>query len=98
MPTTIEEIQDMNRTISEIGEFVRERTDALTGDFTTLKEENDRLRADVAGLQEQRRARRRSEVARVDDSERGIRVTDRQVRRMQPSGHRHDALARVLTP
>ena len=75
MPTTIEEIQDMNRTISEIGEFVRERTDALTGDFTTLREENDRLRADVAGLQEQRRARRRSEVARVDDSERGIRVT-----------------------
>ena len=75
MPTTIEEIQDMNRTISEIGEFVRERTDALTGDFTALREENDRLRADVASLQEQRRARRRSEVARVDDSERGIRVT-----------------------
>ena len=75
MPTTIEEIQDMNRTISGIGEFVRERTDALTGDFTALREENDRLRADVAGLQEQRRARRRAEVARVDDSERGIRVT-----------------------
>ena len=75
MPTTIEEIQDMNRTISEIGEFVRERTDALTGDFTALREENDRLRADVAAMQEQRRARRRSEIARVDDSERGIRVT-----------------------
>ena len=74
MPTTIEEIQDMNRTISEIGEFVRERTDALTGDLTTLREENERLRVDVAGLQEQRRARRRAEVARVDDSERGIRV------------------------
>ena len=75
MPTTIEEIQDMNRTITEIGQFVRERTDALTGDFTALREESDRLRADVAGLQEQRRARRRAEVARVDDSERGIRVT-----------------------
>ena len=75
MPTTIAEIQDMNRTIGEIGEFVRERTDALTGDFTALREENDRIRADVAAMQEQRRARRRSEVARVDDSERGIRVT-----------------------
>ena len=75
MPTTIEEIQNMNRTITEIGDFVRQRTDALTGDFTALREENNRLRADVAGLQEQRRARRRSEIARVDDSERGIRVT-----------------------
>ena len=75
MPTTIEEIQDMNRTIGEIGEFVRERTDTLTGEFTALREENDRLRADVAALQEQRRASRRAQIARVDDSERGIRAT-----------------------
>ena len=74
MPTAIEEIQDMNRTIAEIGDFVRERTDALTGDVTVLKDENQRLRADLAALQEQRRARRRSEISRADDSERGIRV------------------------
>ena len=74
MTTTIEEIQEMNRTITQIGDFVRERTEAISGDVTVLREENDRLRADVAKLQEQRRARRRAVIARAEDSERGIRV------------------------
>ncbi len=74
MTTANEQIDKVNRTIGEIGGFVKERTDALTGDVQLLKEENDRLRSDVAGLQERSRERRRAEVARVDSAERGIRV------------------------
>ena len=72
MPNT--EIQDMNRTMNEVREFARERTDTLTGDVSLLREENERLRADVAAIQESRRATRRAEIARADDGERGIRI------------------------
>ena len=68
------EIQDMNRTIAEIREFARERTDALSGDVNLLREENERLRSDIAAIQERRRATRRAEIARADDGERGIRI------------------------
>ncbi len=67
-------IEQMNQSINEIGSFVRERTDTLTGDVRTLREENDRLRSDVVSLQERLRDRRRSEVMRLDDSDLGIRV------------------------
>ena len=30
-------IEDMNQTIGEIGKFVKERTDAITGDVKLLK-------------------------------------------------------------
>ena len=68
------EIQDINRTMNEIRDFARERTDALSGDVNLLREESERLRADVAAIQERRRATRRAEIARADDAERGIRV------------------------
>ena len=72
MPNT--EIQDINRTINQVRDFARERTDALTGDVGLLREENERLRADIATIQESRRATRRAEIARADDGERGIRI------------------------
>ena len=72
MPDT--EIQDINRTINQVRDFARERVDALSGDVGLLREENERLRAEVAAIQEQRRATRRAEIARADDGERGIRI------------------------
>ena len=72
MPNT--EIQDINRTINQVRDFARERVDALSGDVGLLREENERLRAEVAAIQEQRRATRRAEIARADDGERGIRI------------------------
>ena len=67
-------IEEMNRSISEIGSFVKERTDSLTGEFRVLRDENERLRTDVATLQERLRERRRADVARVDDAGLGVRV------------------------
>ena len=74
MTTAIEEIREINRSVAEIGGFVRERTDALSGEVRVVREENERLRSEVAGLQERLRSRRRAEVALADESERGIRV------------------------
>ncbi len=76
MTNAIEEIKAINRSIGEIGSFVKERTDELGGDVTLLKDENERLRLDVGRMQERLRERRRAEVARVDGAERGIRVRD----------------------
>ena len=98
MPTTIEEIQDMNRTIGEIGEFVRERTDTLTGEFTALREENDRLRAGrggVAGAASREPAGADRARGRLGARHKGH---GRPVRRVRPAGHRADALARALPP
>ena len=67
-------IEDMNKSITEIGGFVRERTDSLTKDVRVLREENDRLRTDVASLQSRLREGRRAEIARLDDSDLGVRV------------------------
>ena len=74
MTTTTDEIREMNGSLAEIGAFVRERSDALSGEMRTLGEENARLRADVGRIQERMRERRRAEVARADDAERGVRV------------------------
>ena len=74
MTTTTEEMREMNRSLGEIGAFVRERAESLGGEMRTLGEENARLRADVGQIQERMRERRRSEVARADDAERGLRV------------------------
>ena len=74
MTTTTDEVREMNKSLSEIGAFVRERADSLSGEMRTLGEENARLRADVGRIQEGMRERRRSEVARADDAERGVRV------------------------
>ena len=74
MTTAMDEIREMNRSLAEIGGFVRERADALSGEMKALNEENERMRADIGKLQERLRERRRAEVARVDDAERGIRV------------------------
>ena len=68
-------IEEMNQTIGEIGKFVKERTDSLTGDVKLLKEESERMRSDVVALQESLRERRRSLVARADEADTGIRVT-----------------------
>ena len=76
MTNAIEEIRAINRSIGEIGSFVKERTDDLSGDVSLLKEENERLKLDVGRLQERTRERRRAEVARVDGMERGIRVRE----------------------
>ena len=76
LTNAIEEIRAINRSIGEIGGFVRERTDELSGEVTLLKEENERLRLDVGRLQERMRERRRAEIARVDGAERGIRVRE----------------------
>ena len=75
MTTTIDEIKQLNQTVNEIGGFVKERTDDLTGRISLLTEESERLRTEVAALQERQRERRRAEVARADETERGIRVT-----------------------
>ncbi len=74
MSSVTEEMERMNRTIGEIGGFARERVDALTGDVRLLREENERLRAGMAEMQERARERRRADIARVDGDERGIRV------------------------
>ncbi len=76
MTNAIEEMRAINRSVGEIGSFVKERTDELGGDVSLLKEENERLRLDVAKLQERMRERRRTEVARVEGMERGIRVRE----------------------
>ena len=76
MTNAIEEIRAINRSIGEIGSFVKERTDELSGDVSLLKEENERLKLDVGRMQERMRERRRAEVARVDGMERGIRVRE----------------------
>ncbi len=76
MANAIEEIREINRSIGEIGGFVKERTDELNGEVRLLKEENERLRLDVGRLQERSRERRRSEIARADGVERGIRVRE----------------------
>ncbi len=76
MTNAIEEIRAINRSIGEIGSFVKERTDELSGDVTLLKEENERLKLDVGRMQERMRERRRVEIARVDGAERGIRVRE----------------------
>ena len=68
-------IEEMNQNIGEIGKFVKERTDSLTGDVKLLKEESERMRSDVVALQERLRERRRSMVARADEAESSIRVT-----------------------
>ena len=76
MVNAIEEIREINRSIGEIGGFVKERTDELSGEVRLLREENERLRQDVGRLQERSRERRRAEVARADGMERGIRVRE----------------------
>ena len=76
LTNAIEEIRAINRSIGEIGSFVKERTDELGGDVSLLKEENERLKLDVGRMQERMRERRRAEVARVDGAERGIRVRE----------------------
>ena len=76
MTSAIEEIRAINKSIGEIGSFVKERTDDLSGDVSLLKEENERLKLDVGRLQERMRERRRAEVTRVDGLERGIRVRE----------------------
>ncbi len=76
MKNAIEEIRAINKSIGEIGSFVKERTDGLNGDVSLLKEENERLKLDVGKLQERMRERRRAEVARADGMERGIRVRE----------------------
>ncbi len=76
MTNTLEEIRAMNRSIGEIGSFVRERTDELRGEVALLKEESERLKQGVVKAQERSRERRRAEVARVDGAERGIRVRE----------------------
>lgn len=74
MTTKNEEAREMSKSLAEIGVFVRERSDALSGEVRTLGEENERMRADIGRIQERLRERRRAEVARADDSERGVRV------------------------
>ena len=76
MTTTTEEMREMNKSLAEIGVFVRERAESLGGEMRTLGDENARLRADVGQIQERMRERRRAEVARADDAERGLRVRD----------------------
>ncbi len=76
MPTATNEINEINKSISEIGSFVKERTDALTGSVAALTEEKERLQGEVTQIQERMRQRRRTEVARADEGERGIRVRE----------------------
>ncbi len=41
MTTGIDEMREMNRSLAEIGGFMRERTDALSGEMKALGEENE---------------------------------------------------------
>ena len=41
MTTAMDEIREMNRRLAEIGGFVRERADALSGEMKALGEENE---------------------------------------------------------
>ena len=50
MTNAIEEIRAINKSIGEIGSFVKERTDGLSGDVSLLKEENERLKLDVGSV------------------------------------------------
>ena len=76
MTNAIEEIRAINRSIGEIGGFVKERTDELSGDVNLLREENERLKLDVGRMQERMRERQRADVVRADGTERGIRVRE----------------------
>ena len=74
MTTQNDEARELSRSLAEIGVFVRERSESLSGEVRTLGEENARMRADIGRIQERLRERRRAEVARADDAERGVRV------------------------
>ena len=91
MTNAIEEIKAINRSIGEIGSFVKERTDELGGDVTLLKDENERLRLDVGRMQErlrERRARGGGSRGRRGARHQGER---REVRGVQPAGRWHHA-------
>ena len=91
MPTATNEINEINKSISEIGSFVKERTDALTGSVAALTEEKERLQGEVTQIQERmRRASADGGCARRRGRTRYPRPR-RALHRMRPSRHWHHA-------